>query len=368
MAGEQDNPFADTLRGAFRAARGQRRASVVAAQRTERAIGVMLFEGPPAEWAGEVLAVLNVEGALAAGTFDLLPGGNGNRALQVLTLPAEAPAQFGYPQVREIGVQVLKALGAALPQAAEVGLVLPGPELGLDRVDCVEHFLQGVASALAEGQHPPGLRRVVLIEPGRTLADVLRATLSHLLEAAELDEAGAPAGWRLAYYPAAAEGSAEARVPAPFEARLTHQQLLTAFVAMPFASEMMSTFVIGIQRPARAAGFRAERLDLEHYTGDVLEKIRERIQRAHLVIADLTQANPNVFLEIGYAWGKGRPTVLLWHKPERSGKNRKPQPSPPFDVRGQVRIDYKDLLDLERQLGARLRALHPTLKTGGPAD
>ena len=33
--------------------------------------------------------------------------------------------------------------------------------------------------------------------------------------------------------------------------------------------------------------------------------------RADRGVADLTTANPNVYLEIGYAWGMGKPTVLL---------------------------------------------------------
>jgi hypothetical protein len=30
-----------------------------------------------------------------------------------------------------------------------------------------------------------------------------------------------------------------------------------------------------------------------------------------LVIADLTQTNANVYLEVGYAWGCSKPTILL---------------------------------------------------------
>ena len=54
-----------------------------------------------------------------------------------------------------------------------------------------------------------------------------------------------------------------------------------------------------------AAGYLGERADLATFTGDVMDWVRARISSANLVIADLTSANPNVYLEVGYAWGKG---------------------------------------------------------------
>ena len=61
----------------------------------------------------------------------------------------------------------------------------------------------------------------------------------------------------------------------------------------------------------RSAGFLCERADLSAFTGDVMDWVRNRIKTAKLVIADLTEANPNVYLEVGYAWGCEVPTVLL---------------------------------------------------------
>jgi hypothetical protein len=63
-----------------------------------------------------------------------------------------------------------------------------------------------------------------------------------------------------------------------------------------------------------------------------------------LVIADLTGANANVYLEVGYAWGKDRPTVLVAKK----GNELK------FDVSGQRCIVYKNISDLAKKLEADL--------------
>jgi nucleoside 2-deoxyribosyltransferase len=72
-----------------------------------------------------------------------------------------------------------------------------------------------------------------------------------------------------------------------------------------------------------------------------------RIKTADVVIAELSGANPNVFLEIGYAWGKGRPTILLAKSSEELR----------FDVRGQRVLKYENLVELRKALRKELKEL-----------
>lgn len=81
---------------------------------------------------------------------------------------------------------------------------------------------------------------------------------------------------------------------------------------MPFAEDLTDNFHCGIAPVIRSRGLLCERADEEVFTGDVLPWIRERIKNAMLVVADLSRANPNVYLEVGLAWGYGVPTLLLW--------------------------------------------------------
>jgi hypothetical protein len=76
-------------------------------------------------------------------------------------------------------------------------------------------------------------------------------------------------------------------------------------------------------------------------------RLKERISSAALVVADLTDAKPNVFLEVGFAWGRDVPTVLLC-------KDGTPLE---FDVQGQRCLFYKSIRDLERQLTDELKGL-----------
>lgn len=82
-------------------------------------------------------------------------------------------------------------------------------------------------------------------------------------------------------------------------------------------------------------------------TGEVLEWVRSRIRSASLVVADLTDSNPNVYLEIGYAWGVGVRTVLIVKKPDQ----------PKFDVRGHRYLEYASIQGLEESLTMELKGL-----------
>jgi nucleoside 2-deoxyribosyltransferase len=68
---------------------------------------------------------------------------------------------------------------------------------------------------------------------------------------------------------------------------------------------------------------------------------------APLLVADLSTANPNVYLEVGYAWGKGIPTVLL----ARDAADLR------FDVKGQRCLLYNSIRKLEASLKSELKAL-----------
>ena len=101
---------------------------------------------------------------------------------------------------------------------------------------------------------------------------------------------------------------------------------------------MEDVYGFGIQAPVNAAGYLCERLDLTSFTGEIMDRLRERIETASLVVADLTGSNPNVYLEVGYSWGRNKTTVLLAKK----GTELK------FDVRGRKCLFYGNITDLAK--------------------
>jgi hypothetical protein len=119
------------------------------------------------------------------------------------------------------------------------------------------------------------------------------------------------------------------------------------FVAMPYSEEFENVYEFGIYPAVRNCGFICERVDEVHFTGDVLRKIREGIETADLMIADLSEARPNVYLEVGYAWGRGIDVIFLARKGEDLH----------FDVRTHRCIYYGRFAELAKRLETLLKGL-----------
>jgi hypothetical protein len=355
------------LRAALQRAFDRRTGDEVDAQRSARLLRIAVDAADAPAWQGDAVALMqpappassDARWAAAFGldAADPAPAPVLPRAsARPLPVKASPPTAFGYPQVREYAAALLAALAAAIPTAGRVALALPGAAHGLDEGACIEHLLLGLVDTLAAQPARPALRELVLLESNDARRALMADKLAQLLgrDAAPAGWVAQPQSWPMMYFPAA---DAAQRMPAPFEQQLTYKDTLTAFVAMPFATEMLDVFQYGIQGPALRSKFKAERLDFEHFTGSIVDQIKDRIQRAHLVIADMTGANPNVFLEIGYAWGKGRPTLLLWRKAPAGAP-----PRPPFDVAGDSRIEYGSIGELDKALTEKLQALYLELR------
>ncbi len=346
----------------------QRSNAEAAAQRDARVLRIALADANAPDWPGPVVALMwpappDSPDALWAnrlGTAQRPAAGP-----QALRVEVAAGASFNYGKVQGFARALLHGLAQQQPAATSVGLALPGPAFGLDVGACVEWLLLGLVETLAALPQAPGVTDLVLLEPSPIRRQLMADKLALLLAADQSDPSlpgwvPSANAWPLVYLPVGGGGGA--RMKAPFEQRTTHLQTLTAFVAMPFKTELLDVYQYGILGPAEKAKFRAERLDFEHYTGDVVQQIKDRIDNADLVIADMSGANANVFLEIGYAWGKGRQVVLLWRKPADGKPTKGKLVVPPFDVAGSRRIEYSSIRELDRDLTETLKALYPLLR------
>lgn len=83
-------------------------------------------------------------------------------------------------------------------------------------------------------------------------------------------------------------------------------------------------------------GFECIRIDELSNSGSITESILKHLNEANLVIADLTEHNPNAFFELGYRTALGKPTIHLKRKDEKI----------PFDISSIRTFDY-DLTDLD---------------------
>lgn len=266
----------------------------------------------------------------------LIEGVPGIAARSILFVGVPPLHRFMYREIREFARTVLSGLAEQAPSTSSVAMTMHGAGYGLD--EAFESEVAGLVDACNDGEAPQGLERVVIVErsPGRA------ARLGTLLD--DLVPAGELAGKRSRGVTDAEPESLRARLRA---AGYTSEAKPHVFVAMPFRDDMDDVYHYGIESAARAAGFLCERADLSSFTGDVMEWVKSRIKSASVVVADLTEANPNVYLEVGYAWGCGVRTVLLVKKSVELK----------FDVKTRRCLEYKRIKDLEEALSRELTNL-----------
>jgi hypothetical protein len=85
-----------------------------------------------------------------------------------------------------------------------------------------------------------------------------------------------------------------------------------AFIIMQIGNRDLDVMCDKVLVPAITdAGFTARRVD-RHNTGDLLKsEIVQFIERAQIIVADLTNERPNCYLEVGYAMGVGKKSNLI---------------------------------------------------------
>lgn len=119
--------------------------------------------------------------------------------------------------------------------------------------------------------------------------------------------------------------------------------LKTCFVVSPIGESESETrgnadklFKYIIKPVCDAYGFEAVRVDKLNEASSITKTIIDYLEGAELVIADVTEHNPNVFFEMGYRNRTKKPVIHLKRKGE----------SLPFDVTAIRTLDY-DLTDLD---------------------
>jgi CheY-like chemotaxis protein len=125
------------------------------------------------------------------------------------------------------------------------------------------------------------------------------------------------------------------------------------FVIMPFSrtrscrsEDWTEIFVNAIKPAVEGAGFSYECRRSDGLAGNIIEDILDQLNRADLVIADLTDRNPNVFYELGVRHALRRGTVLI-------AQNRA---HVPFDLRPYAIQEYRWKTKAEKdELTTRLR-------------
>ncbi len=325
---------------------------------------VEAVQGDALKFKADVLAVKHApqSGGLGAQVrkyleddIDILPGMNeyriwpGTRVSEadyVLMVGTAPVFSLLYPQLRDLGSRFIEALWEAGLDVEHMVTTLHGVKTGagLDEVEAFRSLLLGMADAYQAGHYPPTLKRITFVEKDPNRVRVIEAALKRFLPDAP------PA-------PAAREAKRDTGTtavmagPESFEREFrkpeADETTPHVFVAMPFRDEYDDQYYLAIQPAVHDMGFLCERLDLDSFTGDIKQRMLERIRTARLLVALLDSGNPNVYLEVGYAWGVQTPTVLVAHQGEPL----------PFDVRGERVLLYDRIYRLRNMLKDELTRL-----------
>jgi hypothetical protein len=150
--------------------------------------------------------------------------------------------------------------------------------------------------------------------------------------------------------------------PAPVQFRQTQlvQAQGTLFVAMPLRDPYFELHNEVIQASAKAVDLHAYHGGEIYGPGVILKDVVDSILTCQVVAAEITEPNPNVYYELGYAHALNKPTILLVE--ERARKCL------PFDISGYRCLFYENTIGGKRKIEETLTAhLRAVLRLDPPA-
>jgi hypothetical protein len=121
----------------------------------------------------------------------------------------------------------------------------------------------------------------------------------------------------------------------------------TIFVMMPFAEEMNDLYIYGIRGCAEKLGLKCVRADELEHNSSILQEVKDYIKKSDILIGEMTDLNPNVYYEVGFAHGCEREIILITKQAEKI----------PFDLKHQNHIVYSSISDLEKKLTQRIKSM-----------
>jgi hypothetical protein len=251
----------------------------------------------------------------APGDSVIIESGGAIAANRVMFLGTPPLRSFTYDEMTHFAEKAIEKIAHVRLPVRTITTTVHGTGYGLDGGESLQRLLRGFRRGLVT--HPrTGIEKITFVTLGERAARMLSATLEAM---EQVDDSSVPT--------ATNERSIQSRLAAKTEPTSVKQstEIMSGsdgiaarkrrvFVALPFSEEFQNVYEYGIYPAVRNCDLICERVDEAHFIGDVIVRIKEGIEAASLVVADLSGARPNVYLEVGYAWGRGVPVILLAQK------------------------------------------------------
>jgi hypothetical protein len=118
-----------------------------------------------------------------------------------------------------------------------------------------------------------------------------------------------------------------------------------AFVVMQFSSPYNELYEDVIKKVCKEFDLNVIRADETYGPGLILADIVKQINESRLIIAEISQSNPNVFYEVGYFHALNKPTILIAEKATKL----------PFDVSPFRTLFYENTIAGKQKIEDGLR-------------
>ena len=254
---------------------------------------------------------------------------------------------FTYGQMHRFAARAIGILAEKNIALDLMTTTIHGVNYGLDASESLQSLVRGFQEGLA--RHPNvRIKEIAFVERHERTARILRTALESVGSSVIRPEprpapASKPDDAAPGPKPLVAVRREEVAPRPTAEPVKKH-----VFVAMPFSEEFQDIYEFGIYEPIRRCGYICERVDEPSFTGDILQRIITRLSTAEFVIAELTGARANVYLEVGYAWGKGVPVITVAREGEKLH----------FDVSTHRCIFYRTIGQLAKELEKLVRGVY----------
>lgn len=120
------------------------------------------------------------------------------------------------------------------------------------------------------------------------------------------------------------------------------------FVIMSFSGNpiLQDFYEKSIKPTVESLGYRCERIDEQEFNGSIRDRILQNIRQARFIIADVTEARPNCYYELGVAHSVGKEVIHLTNSTKDIH----------FDIKDFNFIVYSRQDELSRKLKQRIEA------------
>jgi len=120
------------------------------------------------------------------------------------------------------------------------------------------------------------------------------------------------------------------------------------FVIMSFSGNpiLQDFYDKSIKPTVESLGYRCERIDEQEFNGSIRDRILQNIRQARFIIADVTEARPNCYYELGAAHSLGKEVIHLTNSTKDIH----------FDIKDFNFIVYSRQDDLSRKLKKRIES------------